>query len=152
VEGTPNIVQWSDAYKASLIVPQGQEATPAQWNSYNHRREYHLPVFNRGQTLKFNYLCTRPNDDNVPGVFIDTQLKGAKLKYQARLNFVMGVPIQIAALRGLLISLVVLGLSAWKLHQIWATAAICMIVGLFAQALGAVEYKCERWLRNLVIG
>jgi hypothetical protein len=93
VVNTPDIVHLSAEYKASIAAAADGEPTAAQWFTYYHSREYRVPVFNRGQLLRLEYLCTRPNDDVPPGVFVSTQLKGAKLNYQTRFNLVLGVPL-----------------------------------------------------------
>jgi hypothetical protein len=90
VVGTPYIVEWSPGFRASLAVASGAEATDEQLRIYNHSREYRVPVFNRGQVLRFNYLCTRPGDDTWPFVYMSTQLKGGKLVQQIRTNIVLG--------------------------------------------------------------
>src|SRR5258706_5522175 len=82
VMAAPYAVQWSPEYKASLEVAPGALPTERQQFRYDHSREYLLSVFNRGQVLQFTYLCSRPNDDLEPGVFVSTTLKGAKLKHQ----------------------------------------------------------------------
>lgn len=152
VVGTPYIVDWSQHFKASLVVAPGAMPTANQWDIYNHSREYRLPVLNRGQLLQFSYLCTRPLDDAPPAVFVATQLKGAKLKYQVRSNLVLSVPVQVALSRGLVIAAAVVVASGLSLRNVWAASGISMAVGLFAQLVGALEYKAERWLRNLITG
>jgi hypothetical protein len=105
---------------------------------------------NRGQILQLSYLCTRPGDDAQPAIFVSTQLKGAKLKHQFRSNVIIGVPIQVRLARGLVVAGLVFVVCALFLRSVWAASGISMLVGLFAQFLGALEYKAERWLRNLI--
>lgn len=152
IENTPFIVTWSDEFRERLAVaPQGAP-TPEQMREYNHSREYRVPVLNRGQVLHFTYLCTRPGDDAQPAVFVSTLTKGAKLVYQVRLRLIHGVPVQFSAVRGSVVSfLVVVACGLW-LQSIWIASAISMSVGLFAQSIGAVQYKGERWLRRLIAG
>ena len=53
---SPNTVLWSPDFRARLVGPAGGVLgvlTQAQWEIYNHRREYLVPVFNRGQVLEF---------------------------------------------------------------------------------------------------
>jgi len=152
VVGTPYVVDWSHSFRAALAVAPGAAPTAEQLARYVHSRDYHVEVFNRGQLLRFNYLCTRPTDDAQPEVFVSTQLKGAKLKYQVRSNLMLGVPLQIAAARGLILAMVVVLLCGLYLRSVWAASGVSMLVGLFAQLLGCIEYKGERWLRNLIAG
>jgi hypothetical protein len=120
-------------------------------NIYTHTREYKVPVLNRGQLLQFNYLCTR-NVDIQPFVFVSTQLKGARLQQQVRLNFVWGIPVQTAAIRGLAICAYVVIMCGFRLLNVWLASGFSICVGLFAQFLGAAEYKFERWIWRLLAG
>lgn len=152
IVGTPCIVAWADPFRAAVSVPQGSVATPAQLNTYYHSREYRVPVLNRGQLLQLNYLCTRPNDDGQPAVFVSTHLKGARLEHEGRLNLLFGVPANITLSRGLAVSVVTLLLCGYLLRNVWAAGIICMTVGFSAQLLGWVAYKIERWFRELIAG
>lgn len=156
VVGSPYIIPWEESYQARLDVPDGQQATQAQINEYNHNREYKLPVFNRGQTLRLSYLSTNPGDDNEPGVYISTPSKGVRLKKQKLpymvLNPIFGVPVPVAIARALFISvLVVISTGLW-IDNIWMAASICMFVGLTGQIFGAIAYKAERFIKRVVAG
>lgn len=152
VVNTPYIVKWSDEFSAALAVAPGGTPTVNQWNTYNHGRDYRVPVFNRGQLLQHTYLCTRPADDVPPAIFLSMQLKGAKLKYQVRSNLVVGVPAQVAIPRGLVVAVLCVFVCGFSLGNVWAASGISMVVGLFAQLIGAAEYKGERWVRELIAG
>lgn len=156
VAGSPYIIPWEKKYQERIHVPDGQQASEEQVNEYNHNREYCLPVLNRGQILRFSYLCSNPNDDNEPGVYISTPSKGVKLKRQKLpylvLNPIFGVPIPAAIVRALVLSvLVVIGTGLW-VENIWVAASICMFIGLTGQIFGAIVYKVERFIKNTVSG
>lgn len=53
---TPNILEWSEKYKNQLHVEPGGEPSEKQWATYNGQREYIIPIFNRGQSIKITYL------------------------------------------------------------------------------------------------
>lgn len=152
VAGAPYIVPWAASFQAAMLVPQGAAPTQSQLDTYYHSREYTVPVLNRGDLLQFNYLCTKPNDDGQPSVFVGTQLKGAKLKLEARSNLLYGVPLQYALTRGLTVSAFVVLLCGLLLRSVWAVGIICMAAGLCANLLGWLVYKIERWLRDLISG
>lgn len=149
---SPYIVEWSPEFKQRLQVPDGQTATPVQLNTYYHSREYFLPVFNRGRKLQFTYLCTKPSADDLPTVFVDTLLPGGRLKFEDPLAVVWGVPIKAAIMRGLIISVVAVVVLGFYLKGVWPAIASAFLVGLFAQLLGTVEYKLERFLKGLIAG
>src|ERR1700674_363517 len=144
IVGTPYIAMYAATYKASLAVPGGQRPTPAQYNIYYNSREYDIPIFNRGQVVEMSYLCTRPNDDIQPLLFVSTQLKGVKLIRDERQVLASGVPLQAALLRGLLTCLLTVLFCTVYVHRVWLASTVCLIVGLFAQLIGTFEYKAER--------
>jgi len=152
VAGNPYIVEWSPSYKAMMAIPAG--GAPSQWQLYNymHGREYEVPVFNRGQLLHLNYLCTRPNDDQTPALWVSTRLKGARLALQVRRNFTHGVPQQIALAHGLVIAFLTACACSFFIHTSRTASFVCIAVGLFAQSFGALEYKIWKWLWKLLAG
>ncbi|MEQ1575063.1 MAG: hypothetical protein ABL993_12535 [Vicinamibacterales bacterium] len=85
-------------------------------------------------------------------MFVSTQLKGATVRLQTRSNFVLGVPVQVTLPRGLAVAgLVMVRCTLW-LSQVWLASVVGVVVGLFAQFVGALVYKSERWLRRLIAG
>lgn len=152
--GEPRIVYWSPDFQTRLQVPEGQKPTELQFNIYNHNREYRVPVMNRGQKLNFTFLCTKPNDDSDPGIFLSTISKGIRLKRLRTpyvvLNPIFGVPIPVALARGLMIAVVVVILCGLLLENAWIAAVISMVVGLVAQTLGALVYIAERFVKNAI--
>ena len=117
VVNTPYIVPLAPAFTAFIAVAPGTTPTPAQSARYYHCRDYVLPTFNRGQLIQFTYLCTRPNDDNQPEIFISTQLKGARLRHENRSTLVFGVPLRDAVVRGLVVSTAVVALCGYWFHR-----------------------------------
>lgn len=152
VGGTSYAVDWSQKYSEALLVPPNGAPTPEQWNIYSLSREYTVRVLNRGQLLHLNYLCTRPNDDLNPVIFLSTQIKGAKLKYQSRSNLVHGIPTQVAVVDGVSIAALTTIACGLIVHSPLVASIICVVVGLFAQSIGAVEYKLRTWLWKLLAG
>lgn len=153
---TPYIIPWSDSYRARLAVAEGQQATAQQTNEHAHDREYLLPVFNRGQKLRFSYLCTKPNDDNEPGVFVSTPMKGVRLKRlknpYAIINPIWGVPIPAAVPRMLIVAVLVVVVCGLFVKNVWVASAVSMVVGLIGQVFGAAVYKVEKLLKRLIAG
>lgn len=150
---SPNIIQWSTEFEHQLAVPEGGEANEQAVNTYSHRREYILPVINRGQKLKFQYLCTKPNDfsDN-PYIGIHSPSKGIKLKQRRTpwvvINPIWGGPVPVAIARALFLAVVVVLLCGVFVENVWVASAIAMIIGLGGQIFGAMLYKVERFILN----
>lgn len=153
---TPYIVEWAPNYAARLKVPEGEQASQQQLDEYNRSREYAVPVLNRGQKLRFTYLCTRPSDDEEPGIFISTPSKGIKLKRRKNpyvlLRPIFGVPVPSALYRGLGASLIFVILFGLYAPNVWAASIGSMAFGLFAQPIGAVIYRLEKFVKSAVAG
>ena len=152
VVGTPYIVSWSPEFLASVHVAQGQNPTSVQLSIYNHSREYRVPVFNRDQSLHFNILCTRPGDDLTPMVYVSTILKGGRLIRRVKTPLIFGVPVGLAAIRGIVVALLALLMCGLFVKNIWMAAALCMSLGLCAQMVGAFLYKVQQRVKRLISG
>lgn len=153
---TPYIIEWANNYRSRQAVGPGQQPTQQQLDEHHHNREYTVTVFNRGQKVRLSYLCTRPNDDEPPMLFLATPSKGVRLKQVAAptitLNPILGVPIPAALTRGLIVCLVVVLASSYFIPSVPLAASICMIVGLVGQVFGALVYRAETLIRKLVAG
>lgn len=53
---TPNHLEFSDRYKAKIFVKDGEVHSANQVALYSGQREYIIPVFNRGQSIRITYL------------------------------------------------------------------------------------------------
>lgn len=148
----PDNVPWSPAFREQLMVPQGATPTAEQWQTYNHRREYLVPVLNRGQTLNLQYVCTRPHDDKAPMVFINAPVKGVRLVHQPRVNFILGVPTELAAVPGVAMAVLISAASAASLQQIWLVAVVSVLAGFTALPIGALVHKAWRRLWSTLFG
>ena len=164
---SPNTVLWSPDFRARLEGPAGgvldDFLTQAQWKIYNHRREYLVPVFNRGQVVEFRYACTRPGDDLLPNVFVNAPVKGVKLLHHQTTQFVLGavaadfqsiyaVPFELSLVRGTVSSLVISVLAAWFFEGSWIATAVVFLVGYTALLQGALISKATRRLWNAIVG
>ena len=156
VINSPYIIPLSKSYLERLTVPEGQQLNPQQMNEYNHNREYLLPTFNRGQKIRFSYLCSKPNDVREPGVFISTLTKGIKLKKLKNpsviINPILNVPVPIAVFYALIIAALVIVLCGLFIRNIWWASAISMSVGLTGQLFGAIAYRVEKFIKNIFAG
>jgi len=149
---SPYIVEWSQPFTQRFAVPKGQVPTPAQRDTYNHSREYTVPVFNRGQRLPFTYLCINPTTDTPPNVFVSTLYPGGTVRWQPVSSLVLDVPVQVAIVRGLIATVLVVLASGVFPSNAWFATGVGAAIGLSAQLVGALEYKAERCLalRGLV--
>jgi hypothetical protein len=155
VVDSPDIIRWSDTYREMFKVDNGSIPNELQLNGYYHRREYLLPVFNRTQKLKFTYLCTKPNDDLDPGIYISTPSKGVRLKRLRNpaviIKPIWGVPVPAAISRALVLSILVIFACGLFINNVWLASFISMAIGLSGQIFGALTYKIEKFIKDVIL-
>lgn len=151
---TPYILEWSSSFKKKLEIPEGGDVAPSQLNIYNHQREFFIKVLNRGQKIQISLLSTRPDDDITPEIFISTQTKGIEIKRVNKpyiiLYEIFGVPINVALFRGLIILFIISIALGLFLKNIWVAVIMAAICGSISNLLGALEYKFEKFVFNLI--
>ncbi|MGE0484930.1 MAG: hypothetical protein AB7Q81_12385 [Gammaproteobacteria bacterium] len=153
---TPYIVLWKPAFRDQMTVPEGQEPTEQQFDIHRRRREYLLPVFNRWQKLRFTFLCTRPDNDDDPTLFVSSPGKSIRFS-RRRSPFVVvrpifGVPVPVAIVRALFIAIATIALCGSLLESAWLASIISMLVGLTGQVLGAMLFVAERTVKRVLAG
>lgn len=148
---TPNILEWSANYKNKLYTKPGSEISQEQLSTYNSQREYIIPIFNRGQSIKITYLNSAKTN-SMPSIWLSVAQKGVKLKFQSPQNQILGVPQNQAAFVGVILGLVVLVALAIFVAEPWAIATAAMTYGLIAQLPGAYFIKAMRHLREAIGG
>ena len=149
---TPDIVPWSPSFQERLQVRPGEGPTADQWQTYNHRREYMVPVFNRGQKVVLAYVCTRPHDDELPHVYIHVPVKGVRLDRQQTVNFILGVPGERALIPGLTAAVLISVASAAHFQSTWLAASVSLLAGSTGLLMGALLYKGGQKFRRKVFG
>lgn len=148
---TPNYLEWSEKYKHLQQVDPGSEPTEKQRETFSHRREYVIPIFNRGQSIKITYLNSAKSNE-MPNIWLSVEQKGVKLKFQEPQNVILGVPQKQAALYGVVLGIVVLIALATLVAEPWTIALAAMTYGLIAQLPGAYAIKALRRLRESIGG
>lgn len=153
----PQIVgsTYTPAYTPDFLriieVRAGETATAEQTQIFTHRREYSIPVLNRGQRIELIYLSNVNVPNRDPGVFMDMLQEGVILRLQSNEPRVHGVPTKRALQIGLLVCLaavVILGL--WPLNS-WVAPMVAVGVGLYAQIIGALLYRFGRTIGQVLV-
>jgi len=148
---TPNILEWSEKYKTQLHVVPGSGPSEMQWTTYNGQREYIIPIFNRGQSIKITYLNSAKSNA-MPSIWLSVAQKGVKLKFQGPQNQILGVPQNQAAFVGVVLGVAILVTLAIFVAEPWTVATAAMTYGLVAQLPGAYVIKAIRRLREAIGG
>ncbi|OGB81692.1 MAG: hypothetical protein A2496_14200 [Burkholderiales bacterium RIFOXYC12_FULL_60_6] len=151
IPGTTYILKWTDDFQQQLRVLPGDVPSEQQFNTYNHSREYVVPVLNRGQRVVMTYLTTVPAGGQGPAIWLDMLHEGVKVQHRQVVPQVHGVPIRLAISVGLVVCVAVLAVASVAFTEPWAAAAVCMTFGLFAQSIGAFVYRGLRLLKALVV-
>ncbi|HRB97683.1 MAG TPA: hypothetical protein PKY67_08265 [Nitrosomonas sp.] len=144
-------IEWSEKYREQLHVEDGSTPTDNQSNLYRGQREYVIPIFNRGQSIKITYLNSAQSP-SMPNIWLSIALKGVKLKFQGPQNQVLGVPQGQAAFVGVLIGLAVLAALVLFASEPWVIATSAMVYGFVAQLPGAYTIRLLRRAREAVGG
>ena len=148
---TPEIIHWTDKYKESITVKPGEEISDAKRNLYFGQREYNIPIFNRGQSVRITYLNSARHDE-VPSIWLSVQKKGVKVKFSVPQNEILGVPQPHAAFAGVLIGLIGIFPLIIFVTNSWIIGFSAFIYGLIAQVPGAYSIKLIKRLRGYIGG
>jgi hypothetical protein len=147
IVGTPDIVQFAPAYMETLRVAEGQQPTQQQFDTYNRRREYVVPVLNRGQTLRFNLLNVADGDAS-PTIWLHASHPGVKVRFHRAPDLFWGVPRSHAALAGLVAGAVLLIVLLAQVKVSWIVGISAFTYGIFVLIPGALLVQSWRWLRG----
>jgi hypothetical protein len=151
LEDTTRTLGWTDEFSAQLQPDANGDYSEHQRELYRHNRHYKVPVLNRGHRLTVRYLCTENTGSDEPRVYPEIVHKGITLKYQANVQSFWGVPVPVAIVRGLILCVMLYLILGVYVSSVWVVSGVMLAAGLFAQALGAIEYRAESWLRKALL-
>ena len=138
VANGPNILEWTERYKNSVSVAPNTQPTTAQKGIYFGQREYTIPVFNRGETVRLTYLNSATTA-NTPTIWVAVAIRGVKPKPRA-------------AIVGIVVCLAVVIALLFTDTPYWAVALVALALGLIAQDPGAYAVRAWRKLYNVIGG
>ena len=174
VEGTVEVLRHTVEYeeiKAQLMnaISQGKQAREVgdyatvnqidesqanNWQIWFSQRWYQVPVFARGQTIRFTYM-TNVISDADPVLLISCQKAGVRVKYKQPYQpiwHLWGVPLVEASLSGIVIGVLFWLVVINSISTLWMAALLCLVVGLLSNIPGAAIVKIYRWIRTQLIG
>ena len=150
--GTPNTLEWTENYSVQLPVEPDAILTDEQISIYNFQREYVIPVFNRGQEIRINYLNSALSPE-VPNISLAAIHKGVKVKCRPPQNQIFGEPHLLATLMGTIIGFIFWIIAVLFTENIWiwwAVALIMLAYGILVVAPGAYAIKLCRKIREII--
>lgn len=124
---------WREAVSADPLSPQVRY--------FQTRRDYAIPVFNRGSVARFDALVTRPIDNNNPLVNVEISHAGVQVKNRAPATELLGVPQTRAQIYGIILAAVVTYAAVKYLRAPGAIGATSLMVGLMASVIGALAIR-----------
>jgi hypothetical protein len=145
--GTPRIAQLTDDYKTRIQVPEGQQPTADQFDTWHRGRDFVLPTFNRGQKVRFEFLNSADTAD-MPAIYLSVSHPGARVRFHVAAETFWGVPRPRAALAGTLVGAAVLTVMLALVGPAWVIGLSAFVLGLFAQMPGAAVVRAWRALRG----
>jgi len=148
---SPNVLYQTDSYKKKIYVNNGDTPTENMKNIYHGQREYLIPVFNRGQKIKIEYLNT-PKSDMEPLIWLSATIKGVKVIYELPQEKILGTPRNKAAIYGALVGLFGLIPLTIFVNQSWLIGLIALFYGYFVVIPGAYLIKVYRFFINSIAG
>jgi hypothetical protein len=151
IVGTTYSLNWTEDFFTKLQVVPGQAPLPEQIELHSKQRDYLIPVINRGQVIRFGYLNSAITP-NQPTIWLDILHKGIKLKFGVAHNKIYNVAQPTAALVGIIVGIVIIGIIITCNSSIWMAAILSFLYGLFAQIPGAFTVKLWRKVKQLVGG
>lgn len=150
--GTTQIIPLEEKFESFLRVEEGQAPSQSQFNRYNHNREFTIKVFNRGKIAVFTFLTTAIDLSNpAPSVWCEILHEGVEAKFHPNIPYIHGVPQKHALTFGILICALA-SIATLKLGlQEFSLTFFSIVLGLFAQFVGASIYKLLKSLKNLIV-
>lgn len=149
--GTTHFVKYSPEYEQQITVAPGVAPTQRQRDIHGQGRDYLVPVFNRGQVIRFQYLNISKSDKQ-PSIWLEIIHPGVLLRFRPPLNQIFGVPQPMAALAGTLLGLLFATLLYAYSPYVWLIAFGSLLFGFIAQVPGAYAIRAFRRVRVWLTG
>jgi hypothetical protein len=132
-------------YYASII----EQNDPANANYIYTRRDYMIPVINRGDSIEITLLTTNFNNQR-PVLFVTSEHKGVKLKYYIEPIKLMGVSQLTSTLLGLIISVIICVPIYYFICNKTLIIALTLLNGWIASLYGVMILKINDWIKKLL--
>lgn len=133
---------------------QLDEAQIENWQIWLGQRWYKVPVFARGQTIRFTYMMNVMSNVN-PALIVSCQKAGVRVKYKQPYQpiwHLWGIPLAEAGLSGIGVGILVWLIIIKSVSALWLATLLCLIMGLLSNIPGAAIVKLYRWVRSRLIG
>ena len=142
---------WPPEFEEMVRVPTGSTPTTQQTEIFRHNREFLVRALNRGGRVRAVFWTTVVGGQQGPAILVGTQHPGVTMVFRPLVPLIHGVPVKAAVPLGLAAStLFILTLAALKVPA-WPIVGFGVLIGLFAQSIGAGVYRFARWLKRMFL-
>lgn len=143
-KASANELSFTDRY-TSILLAQKPEDTPFIFG----RRDYKLPVLNRGDKVDFSLLTTSLKEKQ-PVITVNCDHPGVKMKYAVVFNKLFGESQIHSALLGTLIAVLICILIICFLNNRFIAILLAFLIGLFASLLGVFLLKIYKFIYKIL--
>ena len=138
-------MNWSPEFQTAFADFVANPNAPNAFKSYS-RREYLVPVFNRGQALTFEMLVA--SETAVTSASVDITHTGVILQFSAPDTSFWGVPTRAAVWRGLFISAIAYGgVALYTGH--WVAPLFLFVIAEANNLVGVALYRLQQRVAGL---
>lgn len=137
-------------FMTAWLALSDQNPIPPEVRYYQTRRNYPIPVFNRGAVARFDILSTRSVDNNNPAVSVAVDHPGVQVKNRPPVTETLGVPDSRAQLIGILLAIAVTIAVVVRPLPAWVVGTVSLVVGLTAIILGALAVLLVRGISRIL--
>jgi hypothetical protein len=146
-----HVPRLSPEFEEAVRVPAGGAPTAEQTEIFRHNREFLVRALNRGGRVRVGFWTTVIGGQQGPAIWVATQHPGVTMVFRPLVAQIHGVPVKAAVSLGLALSILfILILAALKVPA-WPIVAFGLLIGLFAQSIGAGVYRFGRWLKRMFL-
>jgi hypothetical protein len=150
IAGTSYNIEFTEKYNDFIKVGDGGEPTAEQFAKYHHRREFLIPVFNRGSRAVMRFLTTVPNNGN-PVILVDSSKEGVSAKFMIDEQKILNAPANKSIGLGVFLSLLVMILVGFSQESTLVASIICVTFTVVSPIVGALFYKMYRSVKNILM-
>ena len=129
-------------------VPLAQQS-PDDIKAAMSRREFVMPIFNRGTRLRFNFLVS-VQPDRLPLLNAACDHLGVRMYQRPAKQMLLGVVRDHAAWAGLLVGLALAIVIGVWIDTVWLAALLAFLLGSFSLLLGVPLVKYWQWLTRAI--
>jgi hypothetical protein len=153
VHGSANMLPFAEPFNSDLnrflgLQPQDPNR-PALGAALSRRRDFRVPVLNRGASLRIAMLV-EAQPGQRPFVNLACDHAGVKLLFQGPQDLLFGVQRGLAAVTGLTAALATVIILVASPINTTATAFIALALGSLTAAIGAGLIRSFRWFLRLL--